>query len=159
MIAQLSRAEHRARLEAALPRIVEQLAAIGAKKIVLFGSLVRGDVARSSDIDLIVVLDLPGRFMDRLTRVYEALDVDVGVDALVYTSQELAELSASRPFLQRALREGRLLYAPDHRAEGERWLSQSERDLRRARPQPRRGHTKPIRVITVEQLLEESREE
>lgn len=111
MIAQLSRAQHRARLEAALPGIVEQLATIGAKKIVLFGSLARGDVARSSDIDLIVVLDLPGRFMDRLTAVYEALDVNVGVDALVYTSEELAELAASRPFIQHALREGRLLYA------------------------------------------------
>lgn len=111
MISQASRAELRARLEAALPKIVEQLAAIGAKKIVLFGSLARGEVARSSDIDLIVVLDAPGRFMDRLTAVYRALDVDVGVDALVYTSKELAELTATRPFIQRALREGRLLYA------------------------------------------------
>jgi len=111
MIAQVSRVEHRARLEAALPKIVQQLAVIGARKIVLFGSLARGEVARSSDIDLIVVLDAPGRFMDRLTAVYEALDVDVGVDALVYTSEEFAELAATRPFIQRALREGRLLYA------------------------------------------------
>lgn len=90
---------------------MERLVAIGAKRIVLFGSLARGTVARSSDIDLIVVLDRPGRFMDRLTAVYDALDVDVGVDALVYTSDELRDLAESRPFVRRALREGRVLHA------------------------------------------------
>lgn len=103
-------AERRAELEAELPRLVERLVALGARKIVLFGSLARGDIGVASDIDLLVVLDMPGRFMDRLTAVYDAMQQRVGVDALVYTSAELEELSQTRPFIQQILREGRVLY-------------------------------------------------
>lgn len=104
-------AARRAALEAELPKLVRQLVDLGAKRVVLFGSLARGDVRSTSDIDLLVVLDVPGRFADRLRAVYEAIDPGVGVDALVYTSDELDELSRTRPFVQRILREGRELYA------------------------------------------------
>ncbi len=74
--------------------MVKQLKALGAKRVVLFGSLARGEVGKRSDVDLIVVLDAPGRFLDRLALVDEALrDRDVPLDALVYTSEEFAELS------------------------------------------------------------------
>lgn len=107
-----AREDRRARLEAALPGMVERLAALGAKRVILFGSLARGDVGKRSDLDLIVVLDAPGRFLDRLALVDEALrDRDVALDALVYTSEEFEELSRTRPFLRRALREGRVLHA------------------------------------------------
>ncbi len=101
---------HRAELESALPKLVERLVAIGAKRIVLFGSLVRGDVGPASDIDLLVVLDRPGRYADRLSEVYEAMRADVGVDALVFTSEELDGLSQTRPFVRRILDEGRVLH-------------------------------------------------
>lgn len=104
-------AARHALLEAELPALVRSLVALGAKRVVLFGSLARGDVRSTSDIDLLVVLDMPGRFADRLAAVYDAIDPGVGVDALVYTSEELAELSRTRPFVQRVLREGRELYA------------------------------------------------
>ncbi len=104
-------AARRTQLEAELPGLVRRLVELGAKRVVLFGSLARDEVRASSDIDLLVVLDLPGRFADRLTAVYEAIDPGVGVDALVYTSDELALLSRTRPFVQRILREGRELYA------------------------------------------------
>lgn len=107
-----SRERRRARLEAALPWVVERLKALGAKRVVLFGSLARGDVGKRSDLDLIVVLDAPGRFLDRLALVDEALkDRDVALDVLVYTSEEFDRLSRTRPFLRRALREGHVLYA------------------------------------------------
>jgi len=106
-----ARESRRSRLEAALPGMVERLKTLGAKRVVLFGSLARGEVGKRSDVDLIVVLDAPGRFLDRLALVDETLrDRDVPLDALVYTSEEFAELSHSRPFLRRALREGRVLY-------------------------------------------------
>ena len=106
-----ARESRRSRLEAALPGMVERLKTLGAKRVVLFGSLARGEVGKRSDVDLIVVLDAPGRFLDRLALVDEALrDRDVPLDALVYTSDEFAELSRSRPFVRRALREGRVLY-------------------------------------------------
>lgn len=74
-------AARRALLEAELPALVRSLAALGAKMVVLFGSLARGDVRSTSDIDLLVVLDLPGRFADRLAAVYGAIDPGVGVRA------------------------------------------------------------------------------
>ena len=84
---------------------------MGASRVILFGSLARGDAGKRSDLDLIVVLDAPGRFLDRVGLVDDALrDRDVPLDLLVYTSDEFAELSRSRAFLRRALREGRVLY-------------------------------------------------
>lgn len=107
-----ARERRRARLEAVLPRMVERLRALGAKRVILFGSLARGDVGKRSDLDLIVVLDAPGRFLDRLALVDEAVsDRDVPLDLLVYTSEEFALLSRTRPFLRRALGQGRVLYA------------------------------------------------
>ncbi len=92
--------------------MVERLKRLGARRVILFGSLARGDVGKRSDLDLIVVLDAaPPRFLDRLALVDEALrERDVPLDVLVYTTSELAELSRTRPFLRRALREGRVLY-------------------------------------------------
>lgn len=91
--------------------MVEQLRALGAIRVILFGSVARGDAGKRSDLDLIVVLDnAPRRFLDRLALVDEALrDREVPLDVLVYTSEEFAELSHTRPFLRRALREGRVL--------------------------------------------------
>ena len=92
--------------------MVERLKALGATRVILFGSVARGEVGKRSDLDLIVVLDAPGRFLDRLALVDEALrERDVPLDVLVYTPEEFAELSRTRPFLRRALREGRVLHA------------------------------------------------
>ncbi len=104
-------AERRAELEAELPGIVERLIKLGARRIVLFGSLVSGEVGPMSDIDLLVVLDRPGRFMDRLGAVYEAMEQRVAVDAIVLTSAELAELAESRTFIRQILETGRVLHA------------------------------------------------
>lgn len=104
-------AARRAQLEDALPGIVERLVALGARKVILFGSLATGQVAPTSDIDLIVVLDRPGRFADRLGAVYDAMQAQVGVDALVYTPAEFDDLARSRAFVRQAVREGRVLYA------------------------------------------------
>jgi predicted nucleotidyltransferase len=50
-------AQDRARLEQETARLVEQLKAMGAKKIVLFGSLACGELSLFSDIDLLVLFD------------------------------------------------------------------------------------------------------
>lgn len=102
--------ERRAELEAELPLIVERLVRLGARRLVLFGSLARGEVAPTSDIDLLVVLDRPGRYADRLAVVYDAMAARVGVDALVFTSAELAA-AAARPFMRDILAKGRVLHA------------------------------------------------
>ena len=103
--------ERKQRLEAALPELVSRLRLPGVRRIVLFGSLARGNVGKRSDIDLIIERDDTRRFLDRLSEVYERIaDLGLPVDALVYTREELQELAESRPFIRRALEEGRVLY-------------------------------------------------
>jgi uncharacterized protein len=47
--------QDKARLEQELSRLVAQLKAMDAKKIILFGSLARGELSLFSDIDLLVL--------------------------------------------------------------------------------------------------------
>ena len=77
------------------------------RKVLLFGSLARGDARDYSDIDLIVVKDTTLRFLDRLDEFYD--DAREAMDILVYTPQEFEEMK-ERPFVKMALREGKMLY-------------------------------------------------
>jgi predicted nucleotidyltransferase len=101
--------EDRARLTAEAHRLTEQLKRLGAKKIILFGSLARGRVSLFSDVDLLVVFQ-DSRPPRELTRwVYQNLDSREGVDILAY-NQETFEKMRDRPFLHHALKDGRVLY-------------------------------------------------
>ena len=76
-------------LNGELNRIVEILKARDVEKVILFGSLVDGDVGSTSDIDLIVVEKTDKRFLDRLGEVYSAIQPRMAADVLVYTPDEL----------------------------------------------------------------------
>jgi predicted nucleotidyltransferase len=101
---------NRASLAAQLADLRRRLAKMGVQKAILFGSLARGDVTPFSDLDLIIVQETEARFLDRLEPFYRELDLRVDADILVYTPQELAELQTWNPFIQRALREGEVIY-------------------------------------------------
>ena len=74
-----------------ITRIVETLE---PQRVVLFGSHARGDAAPRSDVDILVVADLP-----------------IELDILVYTPAEVREWSrVDQAFVTTALREGRILY-------------------------------------------------
>jgi uncharacterized protein len=97
-----------AELKAELERIIGRLKADpSVRKMLLFGPLARGDARDHSDIDLIVVKDTQMRFLDRLDEFYD--DAREAMDILVYTPQEFEEMK-ERPFVRRALREGKILY-------------------------------------------------
>jgi predicted nucleotidyltransferase len=100
----------RERLEAQLSEIQRRLANMGVQKAILFGSLARGDVTPFSDLDLIIVQETGARFLDRLEPFFCGLDLRVDADILVYTPEELAELQTWNPFVQQAMREGRVIY-------------------------------------------------
>ena len=59
-------ADH-ARLSAAAADLAQQLAALGAVKVILFGSLARGDLSLFSDIDLLALFaeDTPAHELTR----------------------------------------------------------------------------------------------
>jgi len=95
-------------LKTELERIVNRLKMDpSVRKVLLFGSLARGDAHDHSDIDLIVVKDTTMRFLDRLDEFYD--DAREAMDVLVYTPQEFEEMK-ERPFIKMALREGKMLY-------------------------------------------------
>jgi len=101
-------------LEPALERITERLAAWGASKVVLFGSVARGDHRGCSDIDLLVVKETEDGLMSRIEQVLEICDraaAPLPVEPLVYTPGELEGLlEAGNPLVTRALRQGRVLH-------------------------------------------------
>jgi predicted nucleotidyltransferase len=99
----------RRRLEAELERIVPQLPGLGVRQAILFGSLARGDAGGGSDLDLILVADSGQPFLERGAAAYRALAPAIAMDILVYTPDEF-EAMRDRPFLRRALAEGRVLY-------------------------------------------------
>ncbi len=97
-----------AELNAELERILSRLKNDpSVRKVLLFGSLARGDARDHSDIDLIVVKETQMRYLDRLDEFYD--DAGEAMDILVYTPQEFEEMK-ERPFVKRALREGKMLY-------------------------------------------------
>jgi len=98
-------------LKKELLRIKRVLIKSGVKKIILFGSLARGVVGRTTDIDLLVVKDTKAPFSERLGEIYNTVVPRVAADILVYTRDEMADLSGKSLFLKRILKEGKILYA------------------------------------------------
>ncbi|WP_448592239.1 nucleotidyltransferase domain-containing protein [Thermoflexus hugenholtzii] len=56
---------HWRELEEELPRLVEELKAIGVEQVILFGSVVRGAIGLTSDLDPLVIWDTPMGFLER----------------------------------------------------------------------------------------------
>ena len=76
------------------------------RKIMLFGSLAQGTVGTWSDIDLVLVKDTDKSFLDRIKEVLLLLQPLVGMDILVYTPEEFAEVSGRDFFKQEILAKG-----------------------------------------------------
>ncbi len=90
-------------------RLVKSAAELGVRKVVLFGSLVRGEPGLTSDVDLLFVWDTPLTFLTRSAELYRVLKPQVPTDILAYTPKEM-ERMADSPLVKRALEEGRVLY-------------------------------------------------
>ena len=97
-------------LQRELARIIGRISRVGTRKVILFGSLLSDKTGLTSDIDLIIIRDTQERFLDRIETVYREIEPNVAVDILVYTPQEIEEMSRWSSFIRRALKEGRVLY-------------------------------------------------
>lgn len=105
------RKEERQRaLEEALPDVVAQLRALGARKVILFGSLARGEVGPHSDLDLIVILPSTHNGRAWMRRIYAEVDRRIAGDILAYTEEEFLEVLEHSTFLRRAVSEGKVVY-------------------------------------------------
>ena len=107
---QRRRLDHRKSLALEAERLATEAAALGVQRVVLFGSMVRGNPGLASDLDLLLVWDTPLDFVTRTAELYRRLQPRVAADLLVYTPDEMARM-ADRPFIRNALREGKVLYA------------------------------------------------
>lgn len=111
-MARTARENRRRLLESELERWIKILIEHeNPQRILLFGSLVHGDVEEWSDIDLVVVKETQLRFLDRTREILRLLNPRVGVDILVYTPEEFDKLVQQRTFVRREIVEkGKVLY-------------------------------------------------
>lgn len=96
-------------IRAMVGRIVEQFR---PEKVILFGSHARGTAGPDSDVDLLVVMPIPGSRRRQATAIDLALaDRELSLDLVVITPEEL-ERDRDRigTVVRPAVREGRMLY-------------------------------------------------
>ncbi len=83
-------------------------------KVILFGSLARGEIHNDSDIDLLIIKKSDKRRPFRTKEVFASLrgmERRYPLDALVYTPDELEKrISLGDYFIIRILSEGTMLY-------------------------------------------------
>ena len=101
--------ERKARLEASLESLVEQLKNLGALKIVVFGSFARGDVDVNSDLDLFVLMPSSRTGKEWMNLIYENIDIKVGSDIIVFNEKEFNKKLASSSFLHEIIM-GKVVY-------------------------------------------------
>ena len=91
--------------------MVASLRPYSPERIILFGSYARGDQDTFSDLDIVVIKETEERSLVRLAAVYQHVQPDYALDALVYTLEEFAAMAAKgNPLIERAQREGIVLY-------------------------------------------------
>lgn len=98
-------------LEKELKKVVTQLVNLyKPKKIILFGSLARGD-ANPHDADLLIIKDgIPHLGTERIRQVNSLFRHTISVDAIVYKTDEFARLAKIDPFIKQVIAEGKVLY-------------------------------------------------
>jgi predicted nucleotidyltransferase len=105
--------ERQAKLSEALEQILRTVTTqYQARKVILFGSLAQGTVGEWSDLDLVIIKDTTLPFLERLKEVAVLCRATVGVDFLVYTPNEFAQMvAANNPFIvQEVIHKGKVLY-------------------------------------------------
>ncbi len=93
--------------EELLSLVVEKLKPMKPKKVILFGSYAKGEADEFSDLDIIVVAETNLKFIDRIGKAIELIDLPMAVDCLVYTPDEFAKMiKDENSFIKKALEEG-----------------------------------------------------
>ncbi|MBI2910492.1 MAG: nucleotidyltransferase domain-containing protein [Chloroflexi bacterium] len=103
------RAERGRVLEAEVQRLLPLLLRWRPSLVLLFGSLARGDVGTTSDIDLLLVMPTAEPFVRRGEALRRELACRYPLDLFIYTPEEFAAMRRDSPLVRHALREGRVL--------------------------------------------------
>jgi uncharacterized protein len=100
----------REELSRALEKIREQLAGLGALRVVVFGSFARGEVISTSDLDILAVMPPAKSGKEWLRILSETIDREVSIDILAFTEKELEKALPVSSFLRYALETGKVIY-------------------------------------------------
>ena len=100
----------RKELSAALEKTKEQLAGLGALRVVVFGSFASGQVISTSDLDILAVMPLSKTGKEWLRIISETIDREVSLDILAFTEDELEKALPVSSFLRRVLETGKVIY-------------------------------------------------
>lgn len=97
-----------------LQKIINALKAYQPEKIILFGSVARGEFGPDSDLDFLIIKKGVDRLRrgERYSQVSKLLgSYEFPMDLLVYTPYEIKKrLYLGDPFIKKILTEGRVLY-------------------------------------------------
>ncbi len=82
------------------------------QRVILFGSLVRGDIKPGTDIDLFIVKNgVPKLGVDRIRELDALVTYKLATDFVVYTPAEVEQRRLlGDPFIKSIMEEGRVLY-------------------------------------------------
>jgi predicted nucleotidyltransferase len=81
------------------------------RQVILFGSYAYGEPRPGSDVDMLVVMDAPGKEAEAAVRVCQTIDYHFGLDLIVRSPQKLTErLALGDPFLREIVSRGKVLY-------------------------------------------------
>ncbi len=97
-------------LEQELETIMELMPQLGVEKVILTGDMATEDYAPDSRIELIVVQKTDLSFGRRADFFSYHLNTRVAIDTQVYTPEEFEDLRERLPDLNRACREGRVIF-------------------------------------------------
>lgn len=93
--------------------IVRQLVRLyRLQKVVLFGSLAKGEISQGTDIDLFIVKsDVPELGVDRIRQLDALVKYRLATDFVVYTPEEVEQrLKLGDPFVKSIIEQGKVLY-------------------------------------------------
>jgi len=115
-----------------ITRFLESIDELQVEKFVLFGSRVRGDHLKTSDLDIILVSkDFEGvNFPERPNLFYGKWEGDPDLDFICYTPGEIAKKLSYKGLVSTALEEGIVV---ECRPGGSRVARQAKRRKRAAR--------------------------
>lgn len=92
-----------------LEKLVTSIKELDPEKIIIFGSMARGDYTALSDIDVVVVMQSDKDFFARTFEVMRHCNTDIPLDLLVYTPQEFQSMiEHQNPFIRKILKEGKM---------------------------------------------------
>lgn len=98
-------------LERNLKKILNDLKKLGAIKVYLFGSFLRGDIDINSDLDLFVIIPEIKSGNELSSIIYEKIEKSVAVDFIVFNEKEFDSEKDFNPLIRNILENGKLIYS------------------------------------------------